>query len=248
MRYVMGYGAALCVLIVIVCQSVIIPTFFVPFFRWQYRMATGRAGLNTAQVLGISEDDLMHVTRELLDYMRGRRDTLHGVTAEVQGRNAWASRAYGENFFSPTEIRHMYDVRVLYNRLYAVRNIAFFLGIALVLGMTLMREKTLYWLARCCREVLVGFVGLVAILAVVIAIDFNRSWDIFHYIFFRGDAANYWRLIPFEDLMINMFPLRFFVHISIFIGGLIVVFSGAIVALSSVYLHRMKQDMGFRRP
>jgi len=248
MRYVMGYTAALCVLIVIVCQSVIIPTFFVPFFRWQYRIADGLAGRNTAETLGISEEDLMRVTRELLNYMRGRSDTLHGITAEVQGRNARASRAYGENFFSPTEIRHMYDVRVLYDRLYAVRNIALFLGIALLLGMALMRERPLYWLARCSREVLVGFVGVVAIFAVVIAIDFNRSWDIFHYIFFRGDAANYWRLMPFEDLMINMFPLRFFLHISIFAGGLIVVFSGAIVALSSVYLHRMKHAPGFRRP
>jgi integral membrane protein (TIGR01906 family) len=234
MRWVLGYAAALCVLMLIISQSVIIPTFFMPFFRWQY------AQMETAEILGISEEDLMRVTGELLDYMRGRRDTLHGITAEVNGRDHRASRAYGENFFSPTEIRHMYDVRVLYDQLYIVRNVSFFLLIALVLGMYLIKENPLFLLARCTREVAAGFLALAAITTGIIAINFERSWDIFHYIFFRGDAANYWRLTPFVDLMINMYPLQFFLNISIFVGILLLVGCGLLILGGTLYLRYNK--------
>jgi integral membrane protein (TIGR01906 family) len=192
--------------------------------------------MDIAETLGISHEDLMRVTGELLDYMRGRRDTLHGITAEVQGRNERASREYGQNFFSSTEIRHMYDVRVLYDQLFIVRNVAFFLFIALILGMFLIKENPLFLLSRCAREVQAGFLALAVLLTGVIAINFERSWDIFHYIFFRGDAANYWRLTPFVDLMINMYPLHFFLNISIFVGVLLLVASAAVIVGGTVYI------------
>jgi integral membrane protein (TIGR01906 family) len=202
---------------------------------------------DTAQTLGMTQDDLMYVTGELLGYMRGRRDTLHGITVEVNGRDARASRVYGENFFSPTEIRHMYDVRDLYDLLYVVRNVAFFLFVALVLGMIYFKEDPLYLLSRCAREVFAGFLVLAVIVSGIISINFERSWDVFHYIFFRGDAANYWRLVAFEDLMINMFPLGFFLRISIFVGVLILVASVAVIVGGTVYLKRLDDMPGFRR-
>jgi hypothetical protein len=116
----MGYVAALCVLVLVVSQSVIVPTFFLPFFNWQYTR------METAEEIGIAHKDLMRVTTELLDYMRGRRESLHGITAEVFGFHEIASRTYGQNFFTPREIRHMVDVRVLYEQLFTVRNVAFF--------------------------------------------------------------------------------------------------------------------------
>jgi integral membrane protein (TIGR01906 family) len=201
-----------------------------PFFRWHYNRA------ETAAEIGIDNADLMRVTAELLDYMRGRRDSLEGITAEVAGRDARASRYYGQNFFSATEIRHMLDVRVLYDWLFIVRNVTFFAFVAMYLGMALMRARPLYLVFRCAREVLVGFFALMVLTAGVIAIDFERSWDIFHYIFFRGDAANYWRLTPFVDLMINMFPLQFFLNISIFVAALITVFSGIVIACATLYI------------
>lgn len=245
MRWVMGYVAALCVLVMIVSQSVIIPTFFMPFFQWHYNRADARTGLDIAETIGISHEDLMRVTTELLDYMRGRRDSLEGITAEVVGREARASRSYGENFFSTTEIRHMVDVRVLYDRLFMVRNVAFFLLIALVLGMVILRCKPLFLLSRCSREVLAGFLIIMMIMAGIISINFERSWDLFHYIFFRGDAANYWRLTPFVDLMINMYPLHFFLNISIFVAVLIAVMFGAVIVGASLYLRHLRRFQGF---
>jgi len=234
----MGYLAALCVMVLIVSQSVIIPTFFMPFFRWHYNRVDTTTGLDIAETIGISHEDLMYVTVELLDYMRGRRDTLEGITAYVSGR-----RFYGQNFFTDLEIRHMIDVRILYDRLFIIRNVAFFLLIALLLGLILMKDKPLYVLAKCSREVVAGFLILTVIAAGIIAIDFDHSWTIFHHIFFDND---YWLLTPFVDLMINMVPLHFFLNISIFIGGLITVVSAVIILVSSLYL-RGQKTLGFGR-
>jgi len=234
----MGYLAALCVMVLIVSQSVIIPTFFMPFFRWHYNRADARTGLDIAETIGISHEDLMYVTVELLDYMRGRRDTLEGITADAPGR-----RVYGQNFFTDLEIRHMIDVRVLYDRLFIVRNVAFFLLVALILGLILMKDKPLYVLSKCSREVVAGFLVITVISTGVIAIDFDRSWTIFHLIFFDND---YWLLTPFVDLMINMVPLHFFLNISIFIGGLIAFASIVIIVASTLYL-RGQRPLGFSK-
>ena len=140
------------------------------------------------------------------------------------------------------------NVRPLYSQLFMVRNGAFFLLIALVLGMILIKGNPLFLLSCCCREILAGFFAIVALLAAVIAVDFSRSWDIFHYIFFRGDAANYWCLTEFEDLMINMYPLHFFLNISIFVAALIALISAVLIAAASLYLHYMRRLPGFAKP
>lgn len=245
MRWVIGYLSAICVLLLVVSTSVIIPTFFTPFFRWHYAQ-TNAQGQDIAQEIGISHDDLMYVTVELLAYMRGNRESLDGISVVVEGRTERGSRVLGQNFFSVTEIRHMLDVRVLYDQLFIVRNVSFFALIAFVLCMLLISENPVYLLSRCCREVLVGFLGITVVMAGLISINFERSWDIFHYIFFRGEAANYWRLTPFVDLMINMFPLHFFLYISIFVGVLIFIFSAIIVIAGTLYL-RNERMTGFGR-
>ncbi|MCL1845712.1 MAG: TIGR01906 family membrane protein [Defluviitaleaceae bacterium] len=232
MKWIMGYAAALCVLVLIISQSIIIPTFFTPFFRWHFNRA------EVAAEIGIRDDDLMHVTHELLAYMRGRRDSLHGITAEVQGPHERGNRIYGQNFFTDREITHMYDVRELYDLLFMTRNISLFSLIALIFAMIYFRHKPLELLSRCSREVLVGFFILMLAVAGISAIDFSRAWDIFHYIFFFRDADQTWRLTRFVDLMINMFPLEFFISISIFIAALITIFSALICTFSSVYLYK----------
>jgi len=239
MRWVLGYGTALCILVLIISQSVIIPTFFMPFFRWHYNRVDISTGRDIAETIGISHEDLMYVTIELLDYMRGRRSSLEGITAEVPGR-----RIYGENFFTDLEIRHMIDVRVLYDRLFIIRNVAFFTLIALILAMILLKFKPLYFISKCGRQVMVLFLVITLIMAGVISINFNRSWDIFHYIFFDN---NYWRLTPFVDLMINMVPLHFFLHISIFVGILITVFSAAVIGGGTFYLRKNSNSNGYIR-
>ena len=229
MRWVMGYSIALCLLLIIVSQSIIFPTFFMPFYHWQYER------LGVADTVQMEDDELMRVTVELLDYMRNRRDSIADIRAVVAGEERW--------FFSEIEIKHMVDVLHLYDIAFRIRNIAFFVLLGLVLGMVLLKYKILFVLSRCCREVLVGFLLLTAMLVGVIAINFERAFDIFHRIFFNND---YWILDPRVDLLINMVPLDFFIHISIFIAALILLSSLILIVAATVYLRCMPRS-GFNQ-
>ncbi|MCL2286617.1 MAG: TIGR01906 family membrane protein [Firmicutes bacterium] len=226
MRWIMGYCIAICLLLVIISQSIIFPTFFMPFFTWQYNR------LGVAETVQMEKDELMRVTTDLLDYMRNRRDSLEDVYAIVAGQE--------RRFFSDIEIRHMIDVLDLYNVAFMIRNIAFFVMVGLILCMILLKYRVLYVLARCCREVLTGFMILSAILVGLIAINFERAFDIFHVIFFNND---YWILDPRVDLLINMVPIYFFIHISIFIALLLVLSSAVIIVTATVYLRHTSQQM-----
>jgi len=230
MRLVMGYATAICLLVLIVCQSIIIPTFFLPFFRQQY------SNQEIANYIGMSDEDLMYVTVELLDYMRARRDDLDDIQATVNGVEV--------EFFSERDKIHMVDVRVLYDRLFMVRNVAFFAFIGMVCLMALTKSRVGYYLSRCSREVMVGFFLLAAILAGVIAIDFDRAFEIFHLIFFDND---YWILFPPHDRLVMMVPQQFFVNISIFIGLLIAIVPIIIITASTIYLRYEANQPGYGR-
>jgi len=226
----MGYLAALCLLVLIVSQSIIFPTFFRPFFRQQY------ASQGIAEYIGMSEEELIYVTVELLDYMRARRDDLEGIRATVNGIE--------QEFFSERDKIHMVDVRVLYDRLFTTRNVAFWGLLALIGLMALTKSPVMHLMARCSREVMAGFLLISVIMAIIIAIDFDRAFEIFHLIFFDND---YWILFPPRDRLVMMVPLQFFINISIFIGSLLAAVPVGIIALSTVYLRREANKPGFGR-
>ncbi|MCL2361891.1 MAG: TIGR01906 family membrane protein [Defluviitaleaceae bacterium] len=228
MRHIMGYITAICLLVLIVCQAIIIPTFFLPFFRQQY------ASQEIAEYIGMSDEELMYVTVELLDYMRGRRDDLDGIRATVNGVEV--------EFFSERDKIHMVDVRVLYDRLFVVRNVAFFGFIGMILLMAITKTKVLHFLARCSREVMAGFFLLAGIMAGIIAIDFDRAFEIFHLIFFDND---YWILFPPRDRLVMMVPLQFFINISIFIGILMAAVPIIIIIAATIYLRREADRPGW---
>jgi len=199
-----------------------------PFFRHQY------ASLERAEHIGISDEELMYVTVELLDYMRGRRDDLDGIRAKVGGVE--------QEFFSERDKIHMIDVRVLYDRLFMVRNVALFSFIGLILVMAITKSPIAYLLARCSREVMAGFLLISAIVAGIIAFDFDNAFEVFHLIFFDND---YWILFPPRDRLVMMVPQQFFVNISIFIGSLMAAVPVIIIIAATVYLRREADRPGF---
>ena len=228
MRHILGYVTALCLLVLVVCQSIIIPTFFMPFFRHQY------ASLERAEHIGMSDEELMYVTVELLDYMRGRRDDLDGIRATVGGVE--------QEFFSERDKIHMIDVRVLYDRLFVVRNVALFSFIGLILVMALTKSPVMHLLARCSREVMAGFLLISAIVAGVIIFDFDNAFEVFHLIFFDND---YWILFPPRDRLVMMVPQQFFVNISIFIGSLMAAVPIIIIIAGTIYLRHEADRPGY---
>jgi integral membrane protein (TIGR01906 family) len=221
MRFVLGYTAALCVFVVLLCQSIAIPTFSKAFYTSQFKKN------DTPRTVSMEMEELQRITWEMLDYMRGRRDDLI-IRGTVDGQE--------REIFNEREKDHMVDVYRLFDIGYRVRNIAFFLFFMIVFIMQLLKYQTAYLMARCLREVLTGFLSLAALLIIIIAVDFNRAFTLFHLIFFNNDL---WVLNPATDLLVNIVPQPFFTSISIFIGALAAGFSIACIVCASIYLRKV---------
>ena len=192
--------------------SVHIPTFSMATYENHYRMA------GTAELIQISQEDLMNVTNRLVGYMAGTYDDII-IYATVAGEY--------RQFFNQLEIVHMVDVRVLFEIGGIFRNIFIVIGVATLAWVI----KTKNYDALFKSYFYSGAVTLLTILALVLLIfsDFQRYFILFHEIFFFND---YWILDPRTDLLINLVPEIFFINIfrtisTIFLGGLVALTIGS---------------------
>jgi len=85
-------------------------------------------------------------------------------------------------------------------------------------------------------------VALPVILAALIAIDFEKAFEIFHKIFFPG--KDNWLFNPNEDEIINVMPEQFFMNCAIIIGVGLVTFAAALIIadIASKRLSKKKNE------
>jgi integral membrane protein (TIGR01906 family) len=180
--------------------------------------------LDTAEQIGMSGADLQAATDALLDYLRGRREDLH-VQAIIGGQQ--------REVFNQREILHMADVRTLY--LWAMR---------IGNGLLILAAAFYLWAwigGRDKAAVLGGYLqgnyillGLIAVLGIYAALDFNSFWTGFHKIFFTNDL---WLLDPRTDILIQMVPEQFFFDLVM----RIVVSAAVIIAILMAAAHLAKR-------
>lgn len=153
----------------------------------------------TAEKIGMSDEDLMASTNALLDYLRDERDDIV-VNVTVSG--------FEQEVFNERETLHMIDVKVLYQRAVNVRNEAFLIGMALLI-FSLIKSKSHYsaLLKRGYKNGMMAVGALIVFIAVAALADFDAFWTSFHKLFFTNDL---WLLDPNTSIMINMFPDVFF--------------------------------------
>ena len=128
------------------------------------------------------------------------------------------------------------DVYALFDIGFKVRNISCWLLIFIILLMVFLKYRVPYFLARCCREVLAGFLLIAVILIIFIAADFDRAFTVFHLLFFTNDL---WILDPATDLLVNIVPFNFFIDIAVFIGSLMTFFSLAVITAATVFMRKI---------
>ena len=68
------------------------------------------------------------------------------------------------------------------------------------------------------------------VLAIVVAVDFDRAFTVFHKIFFLG--KDNWTFNPYYDPIINVLPQQFFMNCAILIAASITLICIAIIALN----------------
>ncbi|NLO81651.1 MAG: TIGR01906 family membrane protein [Clostridiales bacterium] len=224
LAFVVSTTAIFLLFIISLLTAIELVAFDLRFYQREY------GKLDRPAAIGISEEELMTVTRELLAYVKGKRPDLN-IQATIKGQE----RAV----FNQREIDHMKDVKVLFERAMLVRKL---LAIVLFCGLLV-----LYFLAGknifsyLFKSFVFSFVFLFilfGILYILINTDFTLYWDYFHYIFFDNDL---WQLDPRTDVLIQMVPEQFFYDLVVriilyFIGGMVIL--GLLFGFVHVWLSR----------
>lgn len=174
---------------------------------------------------GIEKNELMRITDEMLDYLKGERQDLR-IFGKVQGEERL--------IFDQRDQAHMVDVQYLFIRGKIIRNI---LAVLLLFSLfyLLWIKKHKRSVARVVLKSLISFTVIIVVLAIVIATDFSKYFNLFHSIFFDNDL---WQLDPRKSILINLVPLSFFVDAVIRLG--IYIFGSFAVGtlLSGLYLKK----------
>ena len=212
-----GIITAFCLMIILFITSVEAVVYWTPgYFEKEY------AKYNVLDSLpSMTMDDLLHVTDEMMDYLRGDRDDLH-VTTTMGGEQ--------REFFNEREIAHMEDVRSLFLKALSIRRICLVLGAGLLILMAATKAR----MGRVLPPFLcMGtglFFALITVLGLIISTDFTKYFIMFHHIFFTNDL---WILDPATDMLINIVPEGFFMDTA---GPLALLFGSLSLILFGVCL------------
>lgn len=173
--------------------------------------------------LDMTMEDVMHVTREMMAYLRGDRDTLSVVTT-VEGTE--------QDFFNEQDRFHMGEVRDLFIGGLNIRTGAAAVALICLVFLVVSKARLRKILARSYLIAL-GITGAaVLFIGIAAVVDFNAVFVQFHHIFFDNDL---WLFDPAEDYMIRMLPEGLFADMVLrigilFVAGLVVLLIASIVA------------------
>lgn len=222
LHYFLGILSAFCLIFILLITSVEAVVYWNPgYFEREYEKY---------QVLdrlpSMTMEDLLDVTDEMMDYLKGDREDLH-ITTTLDGQQ--------REFFNQREIAHMEDVRDLFVGAIFLRRVS--------IGVIILSLILLVFLKARLSRVLPGalclgtglFFAAAAALAAIISTDFTKYFVIFHHIFFDNDL---WILDPRTDLLINIVPEGFFMDTAARIGGLFGISVLAVFILSLFFLIR----------
>ena len=144
---------------------------------------------------GISEEELVDLDASLADYLGGDASALDGSP------------------FNERELTHMadcFELFVLLRRVLVVTGVA---AAALLAGGDLLGSRSLD------RPALFGalaFLGMIALLGIWGAADFDSLFTAFHHLLFTNDL---WLLDPRTDLLIRICPQSMFMSMALRIAG-----------------------------
>ena len=193
LHHLAGFVSAVCLMAILLITSVEAVAYWTPgYYEKEYTKYQVLEDLPE-----MTMEDLLAVTDEMIDYLRGDRDDLHVFTT--------MGGEYRE-FFNAREIAHMEDVRGLFLGGLTIRRTAFCILIACAVFLIASKANLM---ALVPKTMCLGM-GAVFLrcrcLGGVIATDFNKYFVLFHHIFFDNDL---WLLDPATDMLIKLFRNRF---------------------------------------
>jgi integral membrane protein (TIGR01906 family) len=130
-------------------------------------------------------------------------------------------------------LTHFSEVKNIFTSFYILGAITLVLGIIIIIYKA--KNKDYSYLPVSAITAVV----LPLLLALYMAIDFDRAFVVFHKIFFRND---YWLFDPVTDPVITILPDEFFMHSAIMIILIVLLFS---FIFTMLYI-RLKQHSGLK--
>lgn len=199
-QYFLGILFAFFLILILLISAVDIVAYRIPgYYRYEF---TKHA---SAQRVGMDMEELLRVKEQMMDYLRGERESLSDISATIRGKE-------GAFFFNEREIAHMEDVRDLFLKALMLRRILCLLALGTVILIWILRGRPLKILSK---TLMIGsglFFVLVVLFAGLLAADFSKYFIVFHQIFFDNDL---WMLDPAVDNLINIVPEGFFFETAI---------------------------------
>ncbi len=172
--------------------------------------------------LDMTMDDVMYVTHEMMDYLRGEGDTLSVMTT-VEGKE--------QDFFNEQDRFHMGEVRDLFIGGLNIRLGACAAAVLCVLFLLFTRADIKKIIPRSYRIALGVTGAAVLLIGIAAVVDFNTVFVQFHHIFFDNDL---WIFDPAEDYMIRMLPEGLFYDMVMRIGAIFVAGLAVLLVLSFI--------------
>ena len=202
--------AGLLFLLAMLLTSIEICSFSRSFYIHEYEKG------KQAELISMSDSDLMNATDTLLDYLKDRRDDIV-CEAQIAGT---VREVYDER-----ETLHMVDVKNLYQNAMTARNI--FFAVSVILLLAGWRRSRLEAVKEAYQYGLMMLSVLVIFCLVYALVDFNAFWFQFHYVFFDNDL---FILDPNVSIMINMFTETLFFDLVI---RIIILFSVSVAVIGA---------------
>lgn len=172
--------------------------------------------------LDMTMEDVMYVTHEMMDYLRGEGDTLSVMTT-VEGKE--------QDFFNEQDRFHMAEVRTLFIGGLNIRLGACILAVLCLVFLIGTKADIRRIIPRGYQISLLVTGAAVLVLGIACVVDFNAVFVQFHHIFFDNDL---WIFDPAEDYMIRMLPEGLFYDMVVRIGTIFVVCLIALLILSFI--------------
>jgi integral membrane protein (TIGR01906 family) len=158
--------------------------------------------------LNMKMENVMYVTHEMMDYLKGDRENLEVITT-VEGKE--------QDFFNEQDKLHMADVQGLFIGGLNLRTGSLIVLLVCLVLLILTKGNWKYIIPRAF-QIALGISGAAAaILAFLFSRDFTAAFTKFHEIFFTNDL---WIFDPATDYMIRMLPEGLFFDFVIRIGGI----------------------------
>lgn len=194
-------------------------------FSWQPVYTYAVQAYHADQVTGIPTGELLQATSSIRHYFTNSQRDLNITVRDSAGR--------AEPLFNERELTHMRDVKSLVQRVYRLLDVAA-AYVVLYLGISFRLRRPLRALAwDVLRASCLSIAILVAFGAASLLGGFDQLFTEFHMLSFSND---FWQLDPARDHLVQMFPLEFWLDITMFVAGLALLAAALILLISLLWI------------